>query len=104
VVAEPFTDRVDDQVSAGAAGRRLAAGLAGLPAAYRDVLLLTAWGGLSYEETAQALGVPVGTVRSRLSRARSKLQRALGGNDPSALTDEPGPHYPDAGEPTGERA
>ncbi|HET7015632.1 MAG TPA: RNA polymerase sigma factor [Streptosporangiaceae bacterium] len=102
MVAEPFTDRIDEQVSAGAAGRRLAAGLAGLPAPYRDVLLLVAWGDLSYEETAQALGVPVGTVRSRLSRARSRLSRALGGADPSAL-DEPSPHNPAPGQPTGER-
>ena len=102
VVAEPFTDRIDEQVSAGAAGRRLAAALAGFPAPYRDVLLLVAWGDLSYEETAQALGVPVGTVRSRLSRARGRLHRALGGADPSAL-DEPRPYHPAAGQPTGER-
>jgi RNA polymerase sigma-70 factor (ECF subfamily) len=102
VVAEPFTDRVDERVSARSASRRLAAGLAGLPAHYRDVLLLVAWGELSYEETAQALGVPVGTVRSRLSRARSRLHRALGGSDPSAL-DEPGPQRTAAGKPTGER-
>ncbi|MBM0230859.1 RNA polymerase sigma factor [Micromonospora sp. STR1_7] len=39
----------------------------------RDVLLLCVWQGLSYAEAAVALGVPVGTVRSRLSRARSRL-------------------------------
>jgi RNA polymerase sigma-70 factor, ECF subfamily len=77
-VLESFTDRVDDRVSATAAGRRLAAALAGLPAAHRDTLLLVAWGDLSYEEAARALGVPVGTVRSRLSRARSRLRRTLG--------------------------
>ncbi len=77
-VTEPFTDRVDDRVSAGAAGRRLAAALARLPAAHRDTLLLVAWGDLSYEEVAAALGVPVGTVRSRLSRARTTLRRTLG--------------------------
>ena len=40
----------------------------------RDVLALCVWSGLNYAEAAEALGVPVGTVRSRLSRARRKLQ------------------------------
>src|SRR5579872_4676067 len=61
-VTEAFTDRVDDRVSAGTAGRRLAAGLAGLPEALRDTLLLVTWGDLSYEEAATALGIPVGMV------------------------------------------
>jgi RNA polymerase sigma-70 factor (ECF subfamily) len=42
----------------------------------RDALLLFAWADMSYAEVAQALGVPVGTVRSRLNRARRQL-RAL---------------------------
>jgi RNA polymerase sigma-70 factor, ECF subfamily len=87
-VMEPFTDRVDDQVSAGTASRRLAAGLARLPEQLRDTLLLVAWSGLSYEEAATALGVPVGTVRSRMSRARSTLRRALGGMNPAASDQE----------------
>lgn len=78
-VAEQFTDRVDAAVSASAATRGLAAALAALPRRYRDVLLLVAWGDLSYEETALALGVPVGTVRSRLHRARTTLRRHLPG-------------------------
>jgi RNA polymerase sigma factor (sigma-70 family) len=87
-VCEPFTDRVDDRVSAGHAGKLIAAALASLPAKLRDTLLLAAWSNLSYEEIALALGVPVGTVRSRLSRARSQLRRTLGDADPSALTEE----------------
>lgn len=63
----------------------LAKALAELPARDRDVLLLIAWGELSYEETAQAVGVPVGTVRSRLHRARRKLSAALGGEDPTRV-------------------
>jgi len=39
--------------------------------------MLVLWSGLSYEEAATALAIPVGTVRSRLSRSRFKLQIAL---------------------------
>jgi RNA polymerase sigma factor (sigma-70 family) len=87
-VAESFTDRVDAAVSASAANRRLAAALAVLPAAHRDTLLLVAWGDLTQEEAATALGVPAGTVRSRITRARGKLRRILGDADPSALEEE----------------
>jgi DNA-directed RNA polymerase specialized sigma24 family protein len=48
-----------------------------LPAHERDTLLLVVWGELSYEEAAAGLGVPVGTVRSRIARARARLARAL---------------------------
>jgi RNA polymerase sigma-70 factor (ECF subfamily) len=57
--------------------RDVAAALAKLDQAQRDVLLLHAWGELAYEEIADALGIPVGTVRSRLSRARAVLQIEL---------------------------
>ncbi len=90
-VEESFTDRVDDRVSASTASRRLAVGLARLPEGLRDALPLVAWGDLSYEEAARALGVPVGTVRSRVSRARSKLRRALGGTNPAASHEESQP-------------
>ena len=87
-VTESFTDRIDDRVSASTAGRRLAAALGRLSAELRDTLLLVAWGDLSYEETATALGVPVGTVRSRISRARSALRRSLGDTNPAAFDEE----------------
>ncbi|SDK06518.1 RNA polymerase sigma factor [Streptomyces indicus] len=81
-------EAVDDRAvaRAGAYGvrREIAAALAGLSARHRDVILLIAWAGLDYEEAAQALGIPVGTVRSRLHRARSRLREALGGSDPTA--------------------
>lgn len=82
-VTAPFTDQVDNAVAASMANRRVAAVLARLPAIYRDPLLLLAWGDLSYEETAIALGVPKGTVRSRVSRARARLRRMLGDIDPT---------------------
>lgn len=56
---------------------RLAAALNALSVEERDVLLLYAWAELSYEEIAESLVVPVGTVRSRLHRARSRLREAL---------------------------
>jgi RNA polymerase sigma factor (sigma-70 family) len=85
-VIAPFTDQVDERVTATAASRRLAEALTGLKAAYRDALLLVAWGGLTYEETAAALGIPAGTVRSRISRARADLRRTLGDLDPTSTT------------------
>jgi len=51
--------------------------LAALDQGQRDVLLLHAWEELSYEEIAEALEIPIGTVRSRLARARARLQAAL---------------------------
>ena len=45
----------------------------------REALLLVVWGELSYEETAVALGVPIGTVRSRIARARRNLSADAGG-------------------------
>jgi RNA polymerase sigma factor (sigma-70 family) len=44
----------------------------------QEVVMVVLWSGLSYGEAATALEIPVGTVRSRLSRARAKLQIALG--------------------------
>jgi RNA polymerase sigma-70 factor (ECF subfamily) len=54
-------------------------GLKALARRDRDALLLHVWGELSYEETAAALGIPVGTVRSRINRARRKLTDHLNG-------------------------
>lgn len=51
--------------------------LNGLPDAHRLVVILVEVQGFSYAEAAEALDVPVGTVRSRLSRARATLQRSL---------------------------
>lgn len=57
--------------------QRLIAGLEQLDDYDREALLLYAWGELQYGEIADVLGIPVGTVRSRLNRARRKLRQAL---------------------------
>jgi RNA polymerase sigma-70 factor (ECF subfamily) len=77
-VTEPFTDAVEDRVHAGARSQALAGAIAALPAAQREVLLLVTWAELTYDEVAEALGVPSGTVRSRMNRIRRKLRDALG--------------------------
>jgi RNA polymerase sigma-70 factor (ECF subfamily) len=56
----------------------IARALGQLDDAYLDVLLLAAGPGFSYEEISIAMGIPVGTVRSRLSRARQQLRELLG--------------------------
>lgn len=68
---------VDGRVDAAAAGPLLAGALASLPRADREVLLLFAWAELSYEQISVALSIPLGTVRSRLSRARTRMRAAL---------------------------
>lgn len=75
-------ERVVARVSAQVLRARLAGVLAGLPPGDRDVLLLVAVGGLSYEEVSQALSIPPGTVGSRLNRARGRVRKAFGGVNP----------------------
>ncbi|MER5423433.1 RNA polymerase sigma factor [Streptosporangium roseum] len=75
---EPVADTVISRVAARDRERELAGALASMSRGDRDVLLLVAWEDLSYEEVAQALGIALGTVRSRLHRARKKARIALG--------------------------
>jgi RNA polymerase sigma factor (sigma-70 family) len=65
------------RADAAALGPAVAAALADLRAPERNALLLVAWAGLDYEEVARATRVPIGTVRSRLHRARVRLRTAL---------------------------
>ena len=78
-----LADRVSHEVDAGSLWPRVADAVTSLPEAERDALLLHVWEGLSYEEVAHALGVPVGTVRSRLHRARGRIRElaATGGGE-----------------------
>jgi RNA polymerase sigma-70 factor (ECF subfamily) len=77
-------DLIADRVSASAAGPALAGALAALDRGDRDVLLLVALADLSYPEVAESLGIPYGTVCSRLSRARRRLRESLGGASPAS--------------------
>ncbi|WP_233358860.1 MULTISPECIES: RNA polymerase sigma factor [Thermomonospora] len=78
---DPAVDGVaelaSERASAAALGPRLAKALAGLSAQDRDVVLLLAWGELSYAEIAAALDLPLGTVKAKIHRARAKLRKAL---------------------------
>jgi RNA polymerase sigma factor (sigma-70 family) len=75
--AESHDDRVANAVAAERLGPRLGAILADLGQGDRDVLLLAAISELSHQEISLALGIPYGTVGSRLNRARSELRKAL---------------------------
>ncbi len=75
---EGHADRVVERVAAGSLRGPLAKALADLSCRQREVLLLVALGDLSNTDVAAALGIPYGTVASRLSRARAKLRKVTG--------------------------
>ncbi|MEO7720557.1 MAG: sigma-70 family RNA polymerase sigma factor [Pseudolysinimonas sp.] len=76
-------DGPDGRLDAELGIRRLAGTLRRMKAGDRDALLLYAWGDLDYEGVALALDIPVGTVRSRLNRARRQLRQASGRMTPA---------------------
>jgi RNA polymerase sigma factor (sigma-70 family) len=84
---EPSTgiDGVEARLDARDMRGLLAESLADLPAEEADVLRLLVWAELDQPEIAEALTIPLGTVKSRLSRARGRMQVALG------TVPEPGP-------------
>jgi len=74
---EPWTDAgLDQRLSV----RDLERALAALPSEQREVVLLIALEALSYADTAKVIGVPIGTVMSRLSRGRERLRLLLEGD------------------------
>ena len=78
-------EAADARLDAKSVARRLGRALARLPAGDRDVLLLHTFGDLDYGGISQALSIPLGTVRSRLNRARRKLRIAI---DPATGRDK----------------
>jgi RNA polymerase sigma factor (sigma-70 family) len=75
--ADELAGRIDDSAQL----QRVLDALTTLRRGERELIALCAWSGLDYAEAARALGVPVGTVRSRLSRARRKLSGLLAAAD-----------------------
>jgi RNA polymerase sigma factor (sigma-70 family) len=86
--SENHDDRIVNAVTAERLIGRLSAALVDLRRGDRDVLLLVAVSELSHQEVSLALDIPYGTVGSRLSRARKKLRKALGGIDPTLDLEE----------------
>jgi RNA polymerase sigma factor (sigma-70 family) len=75
------------QLESQALGPRLAQALERLPVLDREALLLLAWGELDYREIARALNIPVGTVRSRIHRARARVRAHITVNPKGELRD-----------------
>lgn len=71
-------DLVPERVDAASASPALAGALESLSDADYRTLMLVTLGGLTYQETADELGIPIGTVRSRIARARARLGEQLG--------------------------
>jgi RNA polymerase sigma-70 factor (ECF subfamily) len=87
---EGVADAVAGSLDAAARYRAVVDAIAVLPDGERDALLLYAWEELDYDDIAVALGVPIGTVRSRLNRARARLRELTGtGGEQRAHDDAP---------------
>jgi RNA polymerase sigma factor (sigma-70 family) len=71
------SDDTLDRLEAEALGPQVAEALRHLSPVYRDTLLLHVWGDLTYEQVAEAMLVSVGTVRSRIHRARAAVRSTL---------------------------
>jgi RNA polymerase sigma factor (sigma-70 family) len=75
---EDFADEAHARLDDERRMRVVLRSVARLPKREQDVIALCVWADLSYEEASLALGVPIGTVRSRLSRARGRLRELAG--------------------------
>jgi RNA polymerase sigma factor (sigma-70 family) len=75
--ADVSVDDISDRLAAARLRPVLLSALSGLDPDSRELVLLVAWAELSYQQAAQALEIPVGTVRSRLHRARARIRRAI---------------------------
>lgn len=85
----PFEESIVDEAATTELWSRVTRAIDALPEHDREVVLLYAWQGLSYAEIAQALDIPVGTVRSRLNRVRTTLRELREAS--GEVADEPSP-------------
>lgn len=81
VAPAPPASEVGDRLAGDEAAADVARAMASLPDADRETLQLLAWERLTYEQIAQSLGIPVGTVRSRIARARQRMRHLLATTD-----------------------
>lgn len=88
LLTDSFDDRALDRVTAQQLRPRLVSVLSELPRLDLDLLLLIAWAELTYAEAAEALGVPISTVRTRLNRVRKRVRKAFGGTNPARIDQE----------------
>lgn len=91
----PFDARIQEQAEAREDLAVIRSAVARLPGEQREVLILVVIDGMSYQDAAETLGVPQGTVMSRLARARRKLILALEARQPLHETEKDtldGPH------------
>jgi RNA polymerase sigma-70 factor (ECF subfamily) len=78
-----YSDTANEAVGTEAEGRDIARALAGLVEEQRAALLLVVLEGLSYRDVADIQGVPIGTIMSRLARARAHVKSSLEGEAPA---------------------
>lgn len=82
-----FADEASTRLADQAAMRQLLRVFSQLPRREQDVVALCDWSGLSYEDAAVALGIPIGTVRSRLARGRRRLRELASNSGPEGDVD-----------------
>ena len=87
-VVPDFADEVAARVDDAARLARVRGAYRSLRPGEQDVIALCVWSELDYAAAAEALGIPVGTVRSRLSRARRKLRAHAGEPGPGSVQEE----------------
>ena len=88
IAGDPW-DEVDARLDSAALAGPLRVALSDLPEADREMLLLIAWEQLTPTEAAAVVGIPPGTARTRLHRARARMRSALDVQDPGDADDEP---------------
>jgi RNA polymerase sigma-70 factor (ECF subfamily) len=84
-----FSEDLHSRLDAQARLHRVLVPFRQLPLKHQDVIALCDWTGLNYEQAAVALGIPVGTVRSRLARARAALAASVAETESRAATAHP---------------